>query len=64
VIGGTDVIGGYISSSGSLDINNVNEFNFQLGRTQLGVSDVFCLTFTPVNAGARVYCDLSWFEII
>ncbi len=64
VSGGTDVIGGYISSSGSLDINNVNEFNFQLGRTQLGVSDVFCLTFTPVNSGAKAYCDLSWFEII
>lgn len=64
VTGGTDIVGGYISSSGSLDINNINEFNFQLGRTQTGSSDVFCLTFTPINSGAQVYCDLSWFELI
>jgi len=64
VSGGTDIIGGYISSSGTLDINNINEFNFQLGRTQVGVSDVFCLTFTPINPGAKAYCDLSWFELI
>ena len=64
VSGGTDIIGGYISSSGSLDINNINEFNFQLGRTQKGVSDTFVLTLTPVNNGARVYTDLSWYELI
>jgi hypothetical protein len=64
VSGGTDIIGGYISSSGSLDINSINEFNFQLGRTQNGVSDTFVLTLTPVNNGARVYTDLSWFELI
>ena len=64
VSGGTDVIGGYFSSSGSLDINQVNEFNFQIGRTQTGVSDIFCLTFTPVHSGAKVFCDLSWFELI
>ena len=64
VSGGTDVIGGYISSSGSLTVSNINDFNFQLGRTQAGVSDIFMVTFTPINSGAIVYCDLSWFEII
>lgn len=64
VTGGTDIIGGYISSSGSLSLSDINDFNFQLGRSQLGVSDVFCFTLTPINNGARVYCDLSWFEII
>lgn len=64
VTGGTDIIGGYISSSGVLDINSINNFNFQLGRTQKGVSDTFVLTMTPINDGAQVYCDLSWFEII
>lgn len=64
VTGGTDIIGGYISSSSSLDINNINEFNFQIGRTQTGVSDIFCLTFTPTHAGAKVYVDLSWFELV
>ena len=64
VTGGADIIGGYISSSGSLDINQVNEFNFQLGRKQTGESDVICFTFTPVTAGAKVFCDVSWFELI
>ena len=64
VTGGTDIIGGYISSSGSLSISNINDFNFQLGRTQAGVSDIFCVVFVPVNNGAVVYTDLSWFEII
>lgn len=64
VSGGTDIIGGYISSSGSLTVSNINDFNFQLGRTQAGVSDIFMVTFTPINSGAIVYCDLSWFEII
>jgi hypothetical protein len=64
VTGGTDIVGGYISSSGSLDISSINDFNFQLGRTQKGVSDTFVLTMTPINDGAVVYCDLSWFEII
>lgn len=64
ITGGTDIIGGYISSSGSLNISDINNFNFQLGRTQLGVSDVFALTLTPVEDNLNVYCDLSWFEII
>jgi len=64
IAGGTDLIGGYISSSGSFNLSNINDFNFQLGRTQAGVSDIFMLTFTPVNSGAKVYCDLSWFEIL
>ena len=64
VTGGTDIIGGYISSNGSLSISNINDFNFQLGRTQAGVSDIFCVVFIPVNSGAQVYADLSWYEII
>ena len=64
VSGGTDIIGGYISSSGSLNLSNINDFNFQLGRTQAGVSDTFVLTFTPINDNAVCFVDLSWFELI
>jgi len=64
ITGGTDIIGGYLSSSGSLDISNINDFNFQLGRTQTGVSDIFALTFTAIESNTQVSCDLSWFEII
>lgn len=64
VTGGTDILGNYISSSGSLSITDINDFNFQIGRTQKGVSDIFVVTMTPVNADAKVYADLSWFEVI
>jgi hypothetical protein len=64
VTGGTDIIGGYISSSGTLDVSSINDFNFQIGRTQLGVSDTFVLVLVPTENGTEGYTDLSWFEII
>ncbi len=64
VTGGTDIIGGYISSSGSLQVSNINDFNFQLGRTQTNVSDIFALVLIPIEDNTQVSCDLSWFEII
>jgi len=64
VSGGTDIIGGYISSSGAFSVSDVNDFNFQLGRTQTGVSDVIVLTMTPVYDGAKICADFSWFEIV
>lgn len=64
VTGGTDIIGGYISSSGALSISNINDFNFQIGRSQTGVSDVIAITLTPIYDGAKICADFSWFEII
>ena len=65
VTGGTDIIGGYISSSGLLNLtDDVRDFNFQLGRTQLGVSDVLSLVLIPLNDGSQICADLSWFEIV
>jgi hypothetical protein len=64
VTGGTDIIGGYISSSGSFSISDIRDFNFQIGRTQTGASDVFALTCTPIEDGTNVFVDLSWCEII
>jgi hypothetical protein len=64
VSGGTDIIGGYISSSGAFTVSAINDFNFQFGRTQFGVSDVLVFTMTPINDGAKICADISWFEII
>jgi hypothetical protein len=64
VSGGTDIIGGYIVSDGTLSLSDVRDFNFQLGRTQAGVSDIFTVVAAPTISGAKVYADLSWFEII
>ncbi len=64
VSGGNDIIGGYISSSGAFSVSDVNDFNFQLGRTQTGTSDVICLVLTPIYDGAKICADFSWFEIV
>ena len=62
--GGTDIIGGYIQTNGTLDINSINNFNFQLGRTIAGVSDIFTVAMAPTSPNTKVLADLSWFEII
>jgi hypothetical protein len=64
VSAGSDIVGGYISSSGILDISKINDFNFQLGRTLAGVSDTFVLAMSPVEDNTNIYADMSWFEII
>lgn len=62
--GSTDVIGGYINSGGNASINEANDFNFQIGRTQLGVSDVITFVAAGPQPNTKVVADLSWFEII
>jgi len=61
---GTNIVGGYVNKAGSLDITTINEFNFQLGRTINGVSDVFTVAMAPTSANTKVLADLSWFEIV
>lgn len=61
---GTNVVGGYVNKAGSLDITTINEFNFQLGRTINGVSDVFTVAMAPTSANTKILADLSWFEIV
>lgn len=64
VTGGTDIIGGYINTSGLLTVSDINDFNFQLGRTQAGVSDVITFAMAGKSNNTDVLTDLSWFEII
>lgn len=62
--GATDIIGGYINNDGLATIGEAKDFNFQLGRTQLGVSDVITFVATGKNNNDKVLVDFSWFEII
>jgi hypothetical protein len=64
VTGGNDIIGGYIDTSGLLTISDINDFNFQLGRTQAGVSDVMTFAMAGKSNNTDVLVDMSWFEII
>lgn len=63
ITGGTEIVGGYLSS-GTLKLSDTNNFNFQLGRNQSGVSDIFAVAVVPINNNAKIYADLSWYEII
>lgn len=68
--GGTDIIGGFFDSTGALKIADINDFNFQLGRTQTsitgatGTSDVFTVAMRAFESSTNISADLSWFEII
>lgn len=62
--GSTDIVGGYVNTNGVVDINAASNFNFQLGRTQTGVSDVFTLVAAGPSPNTNVAADMSWFEII
>jgi hypothetical protein len=61
--GARDVIGGYINQGGIATIGEANDFNFQLGRTQAGVSDVVTIMCAASTANTKVVSDLSWFEL-
>lgn len=64
VSGGVEVYGGYVSSNASLDLGDINDFNFQLGRTQNGQSDTFTLVIVPTVDSTAVFADLAWYELI
>lgn len=60
----TEITGSYLNNGGSGTIANANSFNFQLGRTQAGVSDVLTVVAATGSNQAKLLTDLSWFEII
>jgi hypothetical protein len=47
-----------------LTISDINDFNFQLGRTQAGVSDIITIAMAGKSNSTDVAVDFSWFEII
>ena len=68
--GGNDIIGGFFDQTGALTIASINDFNFQLGRTQTsitgatGTSDIVTVAMRAFESNTNISADLSWFEII
>lgn len=58
----SEIIGGYINNNGLIDIGTA-DFNFQLGRTINGTSDVFTLLMSANSNNINIIADLSWYEI-
>lgn len=63
IAGGTDIAGGYLAGNGTLQLGS-NNFNFQLGRTIAGVSDIFTIVAIPTSNNLNLFTDLSWFDLI
>jgi hypothetical protein len=61
---GIEIMGGYVNSNSTLQLSSINNFNFQIGRTQLGVSDVLALVLIPTENSLSAYADFSWYELI
>ena len=62
-LGGNELLSGYLTSATKLDLGNINDFNFQLGRTITGVSDVLLVAATPTNDSGKLFLETSWVEI-
>lgn len=65
ITGYTDILGGYVNSGSIIDLTGLRtSFNFQLGRTQTGVSDVVSIVAAGFTPNVDMAADFSWFEII
>jgi hypothetical protein len=65
--GGTNLNSGYIvtgTKGGSLSFGSLDDFNFQLGRTIDGVSDILTIGVLTDTPGADVGAILGWNEIV
>lgn len=61
----SDILGGYINAGSVIDLTGLRtSFNFQLGRTQAGVSDILTIIAAGFTPNTNIAADFSWFEIV
>jgi len=63
VAGGFEIQSGYASSRELTQLSSVDFFQFQLGRTMQGVSDVVTLAIAATANNADVLAELGWQEL-
>ena len=63
VAGGFEIQSGYVSSRELTQLSSVDFFQFQLGRTMQGVSDVVTLVIAATANNADVLAELGWQEL-
>lgn len=61
---GTSILSGYIDKGDSIDISNVKEFQYQLGSTISGTSDIITLALSSNSENVDVLASMGWFEYI
>lgn len=62
-VGGSEVLSGYVTTMTKLDLGDINNFNYQLGRTMTGVSDVLLIAATSTSNNGKLFLETSWVEI-
>ena len=63
VAGGFEIQSGYASSRELTQLSSVDYFQFQLGRTLAGVSDIVTLAIAATANNADVLAELGWQEL-
>lgn len=61
--GGTQIQSGFVSSRTQVELSALNFFQFQLGRTIAGVSDVITLVAASTGPNADLLAQLGWQEL-
>ena len=61
--GGTQIQSGYVSSRTQLELSALSFFQFQIGRTIAGTSDVITLVAASTSPNADLLAQLGWQEL-
>lgn len=61
--GGTQVQSGFVSARSQLELSALSFFQFQLGRTIAGVSDILTLVMASTSPNADTLAQLGWQEL-
>ena len=61
--GGTQIQSGYVSSRTQLELSALSFFQYQLGRTISGTSDVLTLVMATTSPNADILAQLGWQEL-
>ena len=61
--GGTILQQGFITNNGLVEVGGLDNFNFQLGRTLSGTSDVITLAALGFSNNVKAVASLAWFQL-
>lgn len=61
--GGTILQQGFITNNGRIEVGGLENFNFQLGRTISGTSDVVTLAAMGFSNNVKAVASLGWFQL-
>lgn len=63
ITGGTIIQEGYLTQGGKIELGTLDNFNFQLGRSIAGVSDIVTLVAIGFSNNIKVVGSMAFFEL-